>query len=240
MKDWLLQILSEQEKKEYENLIYCKKSQNKIFVNANLTPAEEKLLLRILEIYLLTIIENFNMGYHYPLNSEFVNLNQVCFDIYQVLPMPQNNYAKMERIFNLVIFAYLSNNTTQIQQFLSQNKDLWNITNDTKVWEKKLFIDLTKAVAYMVIEQYDKSLEIIDLILEKTYTGKRCTEYNVLLGLLGFVMVLKSVKMVCEYMQRKTSDEHILTNLEVQINKGLELIECAGEIKLYVLINFLS
>lgn len=238
MKSWVLQIITEQERRKYEDLINYKKSQNKVFTNANLTLEEEKFLLRILEIYLLTVIENFHLGYDYPLNAEFVNINKVCFDIYQVLPVPQDSFGKIKHIFNLIIFAYLSNNIPQIQQFLVQNESFWNVTDDDRICEKTLFIDLTKSIAYMVIKRYDKSLYIINRILKNLFPSD-VNEYNTLLKLFGFALIFKSIERACKYMQGEINDEDILTDLEIQINKGNELIERAGAIEVYVLINFL-
>ncbi len=247
---WILDELSYEIQRKAEELISKKKFENKLFNRSALTQEETELLEKILEIYELTIIDLWDKE---EKKNDFSMLSKKCFDILQILPLPQDDVLKIKHILKLVAYSYLGEKWEDGRRFLIEEKNTWEIEiNGDDTWDKRLFKKTYLAILYLVRKNSWEDLRnAINLIndlrneqkkYEDEYLNSVETEFKrgAALELASFYHFAKSIEVLGKFMlDGEPPSDRVKSEIEHHLNKGIEFCDLSGNFEFSLVLRLM-
>ena len=247
---WILSELSDGIRKRAEGIISEKKFENKLFGKHALTQEERELLERILEIYELTIIDLWDKE---EKKNEFSTLSKKCFDIFQILPLPQDDISKIKHILKLVAYSYLGEKWEDGRRFLKEEKNTCEIEiNDENTWDERLFKKTYLAILYLVRkdswEDLSNAVNLINELrdeqkkYEEEYLKSVETEFKkgAVLELASFYHFAKSIEILGRFMlEGELSSDRITSEIDYHLNKGIKFCELSGNFEFSLILRLM-
>ena len=247
---WILSELSDEIRKRAEEIISEKKFENKLFGKHALTQEERELLERILEIYELTIIDLWDKE---EKKNEFSTLSKKCFDILQILPLPQGDISKIKHILKLVAYSYLGEKWEDGRRFLKEEKNTCEIEiNDENTWDERLFKKTYLAILYLVRkdswEDLSNAVNLINELrdeqkkYEEEYLNSVETEFKkgAALELASFYHFAKSIEILGRFMlEGEPSSDRVTSEIDYHLNKGIKFCDLSGNFEFSLILQLM-
>lgn len=247
---WTLSELSDEIRKRAEEIISEKKFENKLFGEHALTQEERELLERILEIYELTIIDLWDKE---EKKNEFSTLSKKCFDILQILPLPQDDISKIKHILKLVAYSYLGEKWEDGRRFLKEEKNTCEIEiNDENTWDERLFKKTYLAILYLVRkdswEDLSNAVNLINELrdeqkkYEEEYLNSVETEFKkgAALELASFYHFAKSIEILGRFMlEGEPSSDRVTSEIDYHLNKGIKFCDLSGNFEFSLILRLM-
>jgi len=247
---WTLSELSDEIRKRAEEIISEKKFENKLFGEYALTQEEKELLEKILEIYELTIIDLWDKE---EKKNEFSTLSKKCFDILQILPLPQDDISKIKHILKLVAYSYLGEKWEDGRRFLKEEKNTCEIEiNDENTWDERLFKKTYLAILYLVRkdswEDLSNAVNLINKLrneqkkYEEEYLNSVETEFKkgAALELASFYHFAKSIEILGRFMlEGEPSSDRVTSEIDYHLNKGIKFCDLSGNFEFSLILRLM-
>lgn len=248
--NWIIDEFSDKIQTRAEEIISEKKFENKLFEKPYLTKKEKELLKKVLGIYELAIIDLWDKD---EKKNEFSALSKKCFDILQILPLPQDDISKIKHILKLIAYSYLGEKWEDGRRFLIEKKDTWKIEiNDENMWDERLFKKTYLAILYLVRKNSWEDLRIaINLInnlrneqkkYEKKYLNSIETEFKkgAALELASFYHFAKSIEILGKFMlEGESPSGRVISEIEYHLNKGIKFCDFSGNFEFSFLLRLM-
>ncbi|OQX52470.1 MAG: hypothetical protein B5M53_08355 [Candidatus Cloacimonas sp. 4484_209] len=247
---WIINELPNEIENKVKEIINEKKFENKLFGKHSLNQEEKELLEKILEIYELAIIDLWDKE---EKKNEFSTLSKKCFDILQILPLPQDDIPKIKHILKLVAYSYLGEKWEDGRRFLKEEKNTWEIEiNDENMWDERLFKKTYLAILYLVRKNSWKDLRnAINLIndlrneqknYEEKYLNSVETEFKkgAALELASFYHFAKSIEILGKFMlEGDPPSDRVISEIEYHLNKGIKFCDLSSNFEFSLVLRLM-
>lgn len=142
------------------NVVRKKIANNFPFIEQNINSKLQ--LSKALEIIEFKTIELWNSK-----KPEFVEYCANYLDVALLLPIPKQINEKINWILKLISFGYLGEDWQKIRNFLIDNENLVNFDSQDNAWVEKLYVQLYKAIFYIVRKKSWKDLSYAQNIISE-------------------------------------------------------------------------
>jgi len=250
---WIIEAVPTEIIEKSTEIINRKKIESRLFISVSqLTKEELDILKKVLDVYELTAIDLWPSN-NKDKKEKFILICKRCADIYQILPIPENDIDKIKHVLKFVAFSYLGEKWEDGRRFLIEHKDIWNVKQgENKDWDIKLFTSLYKGVLFLIRknswQDLQKAINIITKLREeqKKYeekyfnsidnTFKRGAAYE----LASLYHLAKAVDILASYMLRGSPpSDRTISELDFHFERGIQYSHLMGNIEFEVLLRIL-
>ena len=227
-------------------------------INPKFAPDPESYLLikDVIEVYELAIIELWKYAFdksstNHAKKTDFHNCCKECFNLLQVLPIPDKSTLKIKHILKLLTFAYLGEKWEDMRRILVENTDIWNLNDTSSDWNTKLFSTIYLAILHLTRKETWQDLNNTSTLIVKLRNEQNEFEQMYLDGipdnsktgaayeLASLYHLAKTVELLGEYMLQGTPNQ-ILVMLDMHFEKAIMYCRQSKQIELDLILRMLQ
>ena len=248
------EIISLLGKKDSEALDLARSIKLHKTIDGNFHPSEKDYLLisEVLEVYELAIIDLWKFafdGFNPDKKNEFHRLCKDCFNLLEVMEIPENSLQKIKHVLKMITYSYLGEKWENMNRFLHENNA--HLSQDSDDWDMRLFETIYAAILHLTEKKNREDLAKTDEFIvrlreeqqnyEKKYLTnlpkhfQRSTAYE----LASLYHLAKSVEIMGEYMMRGTPNK-VNVLLEMNFEKSITYCRKSGQMELELIILMLQ
>jgi len=167
--------------------------------------------------------------------KQFKVISNRIVDLIQILPLPADEFQKINRVISLITYGYLGDNWEAVRRLLIEREKELTVDNNTGEWAERVFKSIYMAIFYLIRRKSWSDLSqaistINDLRLqqkqyEKTYleANKDCAVARAF-ELASLYHLAKSVELIGNY-HLKGQPIDILEQLDFQFENAIKYAE---------------
>ena len=237
-------------------LIKNEKINKSINFNFQLPDDDYTYIIDAIEIYELAIInmwkDAFDTENSKNIKKEFTELCKTCFDLLNVLKIPNETTEKINHVFKLITYSYLGEKWEDVKRILQDDDgEIWKLKFSDENWKLRLLVNTYRAILYLCRKRdWDDVTQLSELIkklrddqkqYEETYLNNMSDEMKISSAyeLASLYHLAKCVEIMGEYMSKGTP-KNILANLGFHFDKSIMYCKKSNQIELELILRMLK
>ena len=222
-------------------------------IDGNFRPSEKDYLLiaEVLEVYELAIIDLWKFafdGFNPDKKNEFHRLCRDCFNLLEVMEIPENSLQKIKHVLKMIAYSYLGEKWENMNRFLHENNA--HLSQDSDYWDMRLFETIYAAILHLTEKKDRADLAKTGKFIARlrkeqqkyeAHLADRPEQFRQSMAyeLASLYHLAKSVEMMGEYMMRGTPN-NFNALLELNLEKSITFCRKSGQMELELIILMLQ